>query len=97
MDDQLDHPAPLASDPDPGAFGLDRGTETWLSIARRAVAPLIIDQTIGGYELIAELGRGGQGVVYRAVQTSTGRQVAVKRLSSPLRPGHGEVAGQRGP
>ncbi len=33
-----------------------------------------------GYDLIRELHRGGQGVVYQAVQRSTGRDVAVKFL-----------------
>ncbi|TWT41853.1 Serine/threonine-protein kinase PknB [Phycisphaerae bacterium RAS1] len=34
--------------------------------------------TIPGYKLGAEIHRGGQGVVYEAVQASTGRRVAVK-------------------
>lgn len=33
-----------------------------------------------GYELLEEIGRGGQGVVYRAVQTATKRPAAVKML-----------------
>lgn len=36
--------------------------------------------TIPGYELLHELHRGTQGVVYQAIQISTGRQVAIKFL-----------------
>jgi serine/threonine protein kinase len=35
---------------------------------------------IPGYELLRELSRGGQGVVYQAIQSSTKRKVAVKIL-----------------
>lgn len=35
----------------------------------------------GPYELLAEIGRGSQGEVYRAVQPGTGRIVAIKRIA----------------
>ncbi len=44
--------------------------------ARRTRLPIEID----GYEKLVEVKRGGQGAVYRSIQKSTGRDVAIKVL-----------------
>ena len=44
--------------------------------------PAIRAPQIEGYEILGRLGEGGMGVVWRAVQRSTHRQVALKTMSA---------------
>src|SRR5437667_12839890 len=39
---------------------------------------VVRDDTFPGYEIIREIHRGGQGLVYQAVQKATRRRVAIK-------------------
>ncbi len=41
-------------------------------------------QSLGGYQLVEEVGRGSMGVVYRSQQIALGREVAVKVLPQTL-------------
>ncbi|MCG3126458.1 MAG: Serine/threonine-protein kinase PknD [Phycisphaerae bacterium] len=52
--------------------------------AAHAIAPASIlpGGDIGGYEIVRELHRGGQGVVYLAVQRATKRDVALKMVAA---------------
>ncbi|HEX6884426.1 MAG TPA: serine/threonine-protein kinase [Planctomycetota bacterium] len=62
---------------DSARFGF--ASERWLEVLRTAEAPPALGR-LGPYELLEEAGRGGQGVVFRARQPGTGREIAVKRL-----------------
>lgn len=48
------------------------------------------DVELGRYRILAEIGRGSSGTVYRALDTLIGREVAIKSFHSPDRDAPGE-------
>ena len=72
-----------------GALVEIRENDRFLGGARSILADAIDHQrerpppprdAVRGFEIVEEIGRGGQGVVYRAVQTATKRAAAIKIL-----------------
>ena len=48
------------------------------------VTVLMVGKTLGKYRIIEKIGRGGMGIVYRGVDETLDRQVAIKAISPEL-------------
>ena len=54
-----------------------------------------MQESIGKYQILERLGKGGQGTVYRARDTELNRIVAIKIIDQPVaeEPAYGEALG----
>jgi len=68
--------------PDKLARLWDIGSDVGQPGSKESAKPAGAMPEIEGYETISKLGEGGMGTVWRAVQLSTRREVALKVLSS---------------
>src|SRR5208282_4960150 len=64
--------------------GLKVTGEGFEELYSRPLMPLVPGTKLGPYEIVAPLGAGGMGEVYRARDTRLDRTVAIKVLSSAL-------------
>ena len=70
-----------------GVHKLERAVQFREDEAERAIVP----GSIGPYQVLRELGRGGMGIVYEAEDASLGRTVAIKLLPRSFSRNHGLV------
>src|SRR5262249_19753980 len=64
----------------------------WLALPSRVRTMVAIGTQLGPYQVLAPLGAGGMGEVYRARDTRLGREVAVKVLPQPFANDPGRLA-----
>ncbi len=83
VDDRDDVRSSVSGEPSvvPENFGFDEDGDAWIDRIRESESGESLGR-IGDYEVLAEAGRGAQGIVYRARRAGTKVDAALKRLAA---------------
>ncbi len=84
---------PQATDRTDGPLAAESGTSQSVVVDQTSIRDPLIGVMLGEYQVLAPLGEGGMGQVYRGLQPVIGKPVAIKMLKAELASNQALVSG----